>query len=233
MASDKSALALKKISPLNEGQKKVLETGKNLIVRGAAGTGKTYLLLYKALDLVHRNKFDKVIIIRSAVATRNIGFLPGSAADKTKVYEAPYESIAIDLYGREDAYKLLKRSDQVEFMTTSFIRGATLDNCYIIVDEFQNMSFHELDSIITRLGDKAKIAFSGDAFQADLQNNGLLPFTAILEKMDDIFDTVEFTVEDVVRSRIVKRYLTEKYAKRDSKVKSLLNGHSKSLEMVG
>jgi phosphate starvation-inducible protein PhoH len=149
--------------------------------------------------------------MRSAVPTRNIGFLPGSASDKTKVYEAPYMDLAAQLYQRDEAYAMLKRQKKVEFVSTSFIRGINTENAFLIVDEFQNMSFHELDSIITRLGKNCNIAFSGDAGQADLVNNGLKPFMNILQKMPDLFDVVEFGVEDIVRSELVKRYLTEKH----------------------
>jgi phosphate starvation-inducible protein PhoH len=211
MGSPNGNLQLSRIKALNPRQKAVLASNKNLVVHGAAGTGKTLLVLYRALVEVEQNRLEKVIIMRSAVPTRNIGFLPGSASEKTKVYEAPYMDLASQLYGKDEAYTMLKRQKKVEFVSTSFIRGINTENCFLIVDEFQNMNFHELDSIITRLGKNCKIAFSGDAGQADLQNNGLKPFMNILQRMPDLFDIVEFGIEDIVRSELVKRYLTEKH----------------------
>jgi phosphate starvation-inducible protein PhoH len=211
MSSPNGNLQLSRIKALNPRQKEVLASNKNLVVHGAAGTGKTLLVLYRALVEVQAQRKEKVIIMRSAVPTRNIGFLPGSASDKTKVYEAPYMDLASQLYQRDDAYAMLKRQKKVEFVSTSFIRGINTENSFLIVDEFQNMSFHELDSIITRLGKNCNIAFSGDAGQADLVTNGLKPFMNILQKMPDLFDVVEFGVEDIVRSELVKRYLTEKH----------------------
>lgn len=211
MSSTNNNLQLGHIKALNPRQSAILSSKKNLVNHGAAGTGKTYVALYKALQAVEQKKYDKVIVMRSAVPTRNIGFLPGSAADKTKIYEAPYQLLATQLYGRDDAYACLKKQKKIEFQTTSFIRGANLDNCFMIVDEFQNMNFHELDSIITRLGKNARIAFSGDAGQSDLENNGLHEFMEIIKRMPDLFDIIEFGVEDIVRSELVKRYLTEKY----------------------
>ena len=211
MGSPNGNLQLARIKALNPRQKQVLASNKNLVVHGAAGTGKTLLVLYRALVEVEQHRLEKVIIMRSAVPTRNIGFLPGSASEKTKVYEAPYMDLASQLYGKDEAYTMLKRQKKVEFVSTSFIRGINTENCFLIVDEFQNMNFHELDSIITRLGKNCKIAFSGDAGQADLQNNGLKPFMNILQRMPDLFDIVEFGIEDIVRSELVKRYLTEKH----------------------
>ena len=211
MSSPNGNLQLSRIKALNPRQKAVLGSNKNLVVHGAAGTGKTLLVLYRALVEVQAQRKEKVIIMRSAVPTRNIGFLPGSASDKTKVYEAPYMDLASQLYQREDEYAMLKRHKKVEFVSTSFIRGINTENVFLIVDEFQNMNFHELDSIITRLGKNCNIAFSGDAGQADLVNNGLKPFMNILQRMPDLFDVVEFGVEDIVRSELVKRYLTEKH----------------------
>jgi len=211
MGSLNTNLQLKPIKALNVRQATILNSKNNLVVHGAAGTGKTYVVLRKALAEVEKQKLDKVIIMRSAVPTRNIGFLPGSATEKTKIYEAPYIMLAAQLYNREDAYASLKKQKKIEFMTTSYIRGANLDNCFILVDEFQNMNYHELDSIITRLGENCRIAFSGDAGQADLQDNGLDKFLSIIRRMPDLFDIVEFGVEDIVRSKLVKRYLTEKF----------------------
>jgi phosphate starvation-inducible protein PhoH len=204
------AIQLRKLKPLNEPQKAVLASNKNMVVCGAAGTGKSLLLVYKALQELEAKKIDKIVIIRSAVPTREVGFLPGSLQDKTKIYELPYEDICTFLYGEPSAYRDLKRFKKIEFISTSYVRGVTLENAFIIVDEFQNMTFHELDSIITRVGNNTKICFCGDIDQSDLQENGLENFMKIIYKMVE-FDIVEFGVEHIVRSSLVKTYLTLKH----------------------
>lgn len=217
MGSHNGNLQLVNIKPKNPRQELILRTDKNLAVYGAAGTGKTFTLLYKALKEVESGRKSRVLIMRSAVPTRNVGFLPGSLKDKTKIFEAPYEGLAAQLYGDQEAYTKLKKQKKIEFVTTSYIRGLNTDDCYMIVDEFQNLNFHELDSVITRLGENCKIAFSGDAAQSDLEDSGIDTFMEILKRMNDIFDLVEFKVEDIVRSKLVKRYLTEKYRLKDAK----------------
>lgn len=206
----KSAAQLRKLKALNEPQKHVLGSNKNLVVCGAAGTGKSLLLVYKALLEYEAKNIDRIIIIRSAVPTRDVGFLPGSLQDKTRIYELPYEEICSFLYGEQNAYKDLKRFKHIDFISTSYVRGVTLENCFIIVDEFQNMTFHELDSIITRVGNNTRIAFCGDIDQSDLEDNGLDHFMKIIRKMPE-FDIVEFGVEHIVRSALVKNYLTLKH----------------------
>lgn len=199
------------LKPLNAPQAKVLKSNKNLVIYGAAGTGKSLLAVYKAMKAIERDDVDKLLIVRSAVPTRDVGYLPGSLEDKIKVYETPYEEIFSFLYDDNQAYRLFKNKfKQVEFMTSSYVRGITLEDCHIIVDEFQNMSFHELDSIITRLGENCKISFCGDARQTDLKNSEIDKFLRIIDNMPEYFDTVEFKVEHIVRSGIVKEYLTVK-----------------------
>lgn len=206
----KSVAQLRKLKALNEPQKHVLASNKNLVVCGAAGTGKSLLLVYKALQEYELGNVDRIIIIRSAVPTRDVGFLPGSLQDKTKIYELPYEDICTFLYDNPNAYKDLKRFKKIDFITTSYVRGVTLENCFIIVDEFQNMSFHELDSVVTRVGNNSKITFCGDIDQSDLDDNGLEYFMKIIRKMPE-FDIIEFGVEHIVRSALVKSYLTLKH----------------------
>ena len=156
-----------------------------------------------------KGDYQKLVIIRSAVPTRDIGFLPGTEKEKASVYEEPYKDIANDLFGRGDAYEILKQKNLVEFMTTSFIRGITLKHAVILIDECQNMSFHELDSIITRIGQGCRVIFCGDFRQADLKQNGMQDFMKILKRMGD-FDFIEFEVEDIVRSEFVKNYIIAK-----------------------
>lgn len=204
-----SGLEIAEIDPLTARQVAAFESEKNLVLYGCAGTGKTFVGCYLAYDDMSKGLYERLVIIRSAVPTRDIGYLPGTLAEKTSVYEEPYKDIATDIFQRGDAYQILKTKNLVHFMTTSYLRGITLRDAVIVIDECQNMTFHELDSIITRIGRNCRIIFSGDFDQSDLKNNGLGEFLSILEYMQE-FDFVEFTVRDVVRSEFVKNYIIAK-----------------------
>jgi phosphate starvation-inducible PhoH-like protein len=203
-------LDLQEIEPLTKNQLKAFESDKNMVLHGVAGTGKTFIACYFAFDDMIKGQYDKLVVIRSAVPTRDIGFLPGSEKEKASVYEEPYKDICVELFQRGDAYQILKTKALVHFMTTSFIRGITLRNATIIIDECQNMSFHELDSIITRVGEGCRVIFCGDFRQADLQKNGLRDFVRILKVTDMFFDVIDFEINDIVRSKFVKQYITAK-----------------------
>ena len=195
--------------------------GKNIVAYGAAGTGKTFITLYKALNEVmdEISPYEQIYVIRSLVATREIGFLPGDHEDKADIYQIPYKNMVKYMFQLptetdfEMLYGNLKQQETIKFWSTSFVRGTTLDNSIIIVDEFQNLNFHELDSIITRVGENSKIMFCGDASQSDLvrqnEKNGISDFMSILRKMPS-FDIIEFGLDDIVRSGLVKEYLTAK-----------------------
>ena len=215
---------MRDIEPLTENQKKLFESyknGKNLVAYGAAGTGKTFITLYNALQEVldPSTPYDKIYIVRSLVATREIGFLPGDHEDKSLLYQIPYKNMVKYMFEMpSDAdfqmlYGNLKGQDTIDFWSTSFIRGTTLDKAIIIVDEFQNLNYHELDSIITRIGTDTKIMFCGDATQTDLikqnERNGIHDFMQILRIMPSV-DIIEFGVEDIVRSGLCKEYLLAK-----------------------
>jgi phosphate starvation-inducible protein PhoH len=209
--AEKLHLSLQPVEALNEKQKQVLRSDENQVLYGCAGTGKTFLASYKAYeDIIVNNNFSELVYVRSAVSTRNIGFLPGSDSDKTKVYEAPYIETASKLFCKGSAYEELKAKKLVRFSTTSFARGITLEDCVVIVDEFQNLTFHELDTVITRVGKNCKIMFCGDTNQSDLSDSGFKPFMEILQDMQTPMDFVKFGVEDIVRSEFVKDYLTAK-----------------------
>ena len=204
------------IHPITKAQAKVFESfnKSHLLLHGIAGTGKTFVSLYLALTEVLENKgFKKIAIVRSCVPTREIGFMPGTLEEKLSVYEQPYREIVNCLTQRADGYDLLKDAGVIEFMSTSFIRGLTLDNTIILVDEIQNMTFGELDSVITRVGDYSKIIFCGDYRQTDLQStrdkSGLKDFMKILNTVADV-DYIEFLVDDIVRSGFVKKYIIAK-----------------------
>lgn len=207
----------KAIRPLTENQKRAFEAyeeGNNLLLHGLAGTGKTFISMYLGLDDILTNQdHNKIIIIRSVVPTRDMGFLPGNAKEKSKVYEGPYYNICTEIFGRGDAYDILKMKGMVEFQTTSFIRGTTFNDAIIIVDEMNNMTFHELDSVITRVGNNCKIMFCGDFRQSDLlkreEKGGLVNFMRIVQGLSH-FEYVEFEEDDIVRSGLVKEYIIAK-----------------------
>lgn len=215
---------LKEVEPLTPNQEllyKSYEQNKNLVAYGCAGTGKTFITLYNALqDVLDENSpYEKIYIVRSLVATREIGFLPGDHEDKSSLYQIPYKNMVKHMFKMPDdasfemLYGNLKTQGTIGFWSTSFIRGTTLDKSIIIVDEFQNLNFHELDSIITRVGEDTKIMFCGDATQSDLvktnEKNGIIDFMRILRSMPS-FDVIEFGVEDIVRSGLCKEYIIAK-----------------------
>jgi len=208
---------LNTFEPLTENQKRAYseyDTDTNIVLDGSAGTGKTFLSLYLALEEVldPSYSYKKVAIFRSAVATRNIGFLKGDDNEKIAVYEAPYQGICEELFGMKDAYESLKEQGNIEFRSTSFNRGISLDNTIFYVDEMQNLSFHELDTIQTRIGKNSKIIYSGDYTQTDLEkrdSGGILEFLKIIKEMGR-FSYTTFTTDDIVRSELVKEYLVTK-----------------------
>ena len=212
------------IKSITDNQKIVFDTwkkGKNQFLFGAAGTGKTFISLYLAMqDVMDLKKpYDKVVIVRSLIPTREIGFLPGDEEDKAALYQVPYQNMVQFMFEQpneqsfNNLYDRLKGQGTLYFLSTSFLRGLTFDNSIIIVDECQNMNFHELDTITTRLGQDSKIVFCGDFDQTDLQRtnekNGLHDFLRILEEMEE-FNCTEFTIGDIVRSGFVRNYLINK-----------------------
>ena len=215
---------MREIIPLTENQKALFDSytqGKNIVAYGCAGTGKTFITLYNALrDVLDPNTpYEKIYIVRSLVATREIGFLPGDHEDKSSLYQLPYVSMVKYMFEMstdsdfEMLYGNLKAQDTIDFWSTSFIRGTTLDKSVIIVDEYQNLNFHELDSIMTRVGADSKIMFCGDATQTDLvkanEKNGIVDFMRILRLMPSV-DVIEFQIDDIIRSGLCKEYLIAK-----------------------
>ena len=214
----------KEIKPLTPNQERFFDQydeNKNLVAYGCAGTGKTFITLYRAIQdvLDPKTPYEKVYIVRSLVATREIGFLPGDHEDKSWLYQIPYKHMVKYMFQMQDdaafemLYSNLKAQGTIDFWSTSFIRGTTFDNAIIIVDEFQNLNYHELDSIMTRVGQDSKIMFCGDATQTDLikenERNGIVDFMRILRLMPSV-DVIEFGVEDIVRSGLVKEYIIAK-----------------------
>lgn len=214
--------SMKRISPLTDNQTKTFEAftdDKHLMLHGCAGTGKTFIMIYLAMRAILSQRVDqqKLYIVRSMLPTRDIGFLPGSQEEKMSVYTEPYYSLFEEMFpGVENPYELAKYQDIVEFIPTSYIRGITLRDAFIIVDECQNLNFHELDTIITRVGENSRIAFCGDFMQTDLKNhneqNGIIQFMDIITNMKS-FETINFVEDDIVRSGLVKEYILSKNRK--------------------
>ena len=212
------------IEPITENQKILFNSykeKKNIIAYGASGTGKTFVTLYNALKdvLDESTPYEKIYMVRSLVATREIGFLPGDHEDKSDIYQVPYKHMVKYMFQMgsdadfEMLYGNLKAQDTIKFWSTSFLRGTTLDRSIVIVDECQNLNFHELDSIITRVGEDTKILFCGDANQTDLvktnERNGIHNFMNILSIMNE-FGMIEFGIQDIVRSGLIRSYLLSK-----------------------
>ena len=212
------------IKPLTPSQEKVFDAwqkNKHLFLFGAAGTGKSFVTMYLAPKdiLDEKTPYNKLYIVRSLVPTREIGFLPGDHEDKANLYQIPYKNMVRFMFEMPDdpsfemLYGNLKAQDTISFWSTSFIRGTTIDNSIVLVDESENLNFHELDSIITRLGVNSKIVFAGDAAQTDLQKahekTGIMDFKKIIDDMDE-FESIEFGIDDIVRSGLVKSYLISK-----------------------
>ena len=204
--------------PITKNQKIAYDAwdeGDNLVLCGSAGTGKTFIGMYLGLESVLDKSWEqnKLVIVRSVVPTREMGYLPGSIEEKVDAYTAPYRAITNELFNDRNAFDMLESQGQLAFMSTSFIRGITLDDCVLLIDEMQNLTFHELDSIITRVGRNTKVIFSGDYYQSDLtkesDKNGVLHFMNIIEQLKD-FSVIEFNWTDIVRSGFVRDYIMTK-----------------------
>jgi predicted ribonuclease YlaK len=211
---------LKTFQPLTENQKKFFDAYKQgdyfVALHGVAGTGKTFCALYKAIEEVldKGNPFNKIIVVRSAVQSREIGHLPGDVNEKMEIYQQPYRQICETLFGRKDAWDRLSEQNHMEFISTSFIRGMSFDDAIIIVDEMQNLTFEEIDTVMTRVGYRSKILWCGDYRQTDLNKKkndmtGILKFFDIAYHMS-AFTRIEFTADDIVRSSLVKEYILAK-----------------------
>lgn len=211
---------MKTFDPLTSNQKKFFDAYKQgdyfIALHGVAGTGKTFIAMYRALEEVldKANPFNRIIIVRSAVPSREVGHLPGDINEKTEIYRQPYQQICQTLFGRPDAYQRLEEQGHIEFISTSFIRGMSFDDAIILVDEMQNMTFEEIDTVMTRVGYRSKIIWCGDYRQTDLNKKkndvtGILKFFDIAMHMS-AFTKIEFTADDIVRSSLVKEYILAK-----------------------
>jgi len=209
-------LTLLDIIPLTVNQRKTFTAfheGKNLFLHGSAGTGKTFISTYLSLKEIERGKYERLIIYRSTVPSRDMGFLPGNVRDKTRVYEAPYQGIFQRLYNRDSAYETLKQRRLVEFESTAYVRGITIEDAIVVVDEAQNLNWMEIYSLMTRLGNNCRVLICGDYRQCDLvkEQSGVLRLANVIGKID-AFESVEFGTYDIVRSPLVKKFILACYA---------------------
>lgn len=216
---------LRTFDPLTQNQRRFFEAYKTgdyfIALHGVAGTGKTFCALYKAVEEVldKSNPFNKIIIVRSSVQGREMGHLPGDVNEKMEIFEQPYRQICETLFGRRDAWDRLAEQHHIEFISTSFIRGMSFDDAIIIVDEMQNLTFEEIDTVMTRVGYRSKIIWCGDYRQTDLNKkkndvSGILKFFDIAHHME-AFTRIEFTVDDIVRSSLVRDYIIAKMRHED------------------
>jgi phosphate starvation-inducible protein PhoH len=214
---------MRNIRPMTDNQKEMFQCffqgDDHICVHGSAGTGKTFLALYLAFQdvLDADSDYDRVLVVRSAVPSRDMGFMPGSLDEKLALYELPYMDILGDLFRRHSTYGEMKKNGMIDFISTSYIRGLTWDNAIIIVDEGQNMTFHEINSIMTRVGESSRVIFTGDLPQTDLrkrhEHSGMEQFLDIIRSMEN-FSVINFSTNDIVRSSFVKEWIiaSEAYA---------------------
>lgn len=204
--------------PITDNQQKVFDAWDadyNLVLAGSAGTGKTFLGMYLGLEAVLEpdTTYERLVIVRSMVPTRDMGFLPGTKAEKEDVFLTPYRAISNELFGDSTSYSKAVSAKKIQFESTSFIRGQTFDDCVILVDEMQNLNFHELDSVITRVGRNSRIIFCGDYKQSDFKydddKQGIVTFITIVEQLKK-FEIINFGWEDIVRSDFVRDYIMTK-----------------------
>ena len=228
---------LKQIKPITLAQNEVFKAYKRgdyfITLTGSAGTGKSFIATYLALDEVldRSTPYEQLVIVRSAVQGRDIGFTPGTVEEKAAMYETPYMQIASDLFGRSDAYHRLVEQKHIQFMVTSFLRGTTFNRAIILVDEAQNMNFGELSTIITRVGHESKIIFCGDIRQDDLTYkrkdvSGFQDFLAIASKMKS-HTNINFTTRDIVRSSLVKEFIEAHERHESAEASTRARNHAK------
>lgn len=205
----------KDVKPLTEAQRQMmfaLDQDMSVVAHGSAGTGKSFIACYKALQRLVNKDIEKIVIIRSAVQVRSVGFLPGNVDEKNEVFSIPYRQIINDLFDNGSAWDILTKKGIVQFINTSFVRGITLDNCFVIIDEISSMNWHELNSVVTRAGENCQMVFCGDIKQTDLIMNkndvtGFPTFMKVINNMPDYFDVIQFYPQDIVRSGLVKKFI--------------------------
>jgi phosphate starvation-inducible PhoH-like protein len=199
----------------------IWNSGKHLVMYGFPGTGKSFLALNFALGAVADGQYKQALIIRSAVPSRDVGFMPGTKKQKSEVYEAPYANICNELFGRGDAYSILKQKGILDFEITSYLRGLTVDDTVMIIDEFQSMTEHELYTILSRAGRNTRVIVSGDIGQNDLtkEKSGFPTMMKVFDRMGSV-GRIEFDINDIVRSGFCKELIIARESLRDAGIRA-------------
>ena len=199
----------KEIQPLNFIQQEYLyaiETNSIVFGIGSAGTGKTFIAAnYAARELFHR-RIDKIVLTRPNIETgRGLGFLPGTIQEKYAPYLMPFDSIFTRALGK-GFYEYCLKEKTIDPQPLGFLRGATFDDCVVLVDEAQQCTREEMKMLLSRIGQNCKMIFSGDCEQADIPNSGLEDAVDRLEGIEGI-EIVDFLDEDIVRSKMCKEII--------------------------
>lgn len=207
---------LRHIKPRTDRQREAMEAfianGDDVALLGSAGTGKTLLALYLAAnELVSGGDIEHIVIVRAPVQAVDQGFLPGTLEEKQAPYEAPYGPLLAKLFGHATTYERMKEAGILQFVTPSFMRGTTIDNSVIILEEVQNCSIEHIDTVVTRTGDTSRLVVTGDTRQMDLNrthgfSSGVQEFIEVSRNMRG-FSIVNFTVHDIVRGPRVKSWV--------------------------
>ena len=230
--AQQQSLELKYITPKTTSQHQTFEAfydGYHPILMGCAGTGKSFISVYLGLESVFdaHTSFKKLAIVRSAVPSRELGFLPGDEAGKISSYKRPYVQIVNELLGRADGFEILEKKGIIEFVSTSFLRGTTINDTVIFLDEIQNLSSTELHTVVTRIGKNSALILAGDFFQNDLSDNesGLKEFYEIAKRVKN-FKIINFSEKDILRNEFIKEYIIAKNAvEKERKERKQFSGH--------
>jgi phosphate starvation-inducible protein PhoH and related proteins len=206
---DLSIDKFKEVEPLNYIQGEYLNAIKNNTIVfgvGSAGTGKTYVsAAYAAAQLFYKY-VDKIIVTRPNIEVgRGLGFIPGTLEQKYSPYLEPFESVFYKILGK-GFYEYCLKEKRIDPKPLGFMRGATFDNCIVLVDEAQNVTMSEMKMLLSRIGNNAKMILSGDPDQSDIHNSGLVDATKRLTHIDGV-EVIHFMDSDIVRSKICKQII--------------------------
>ena len=218
----------KPIKPKTLGQQKYVEAIKNntiVVAIGPAGTGKTYLAVAQAVAAFREHSVNRIVITRPAVeAGEKLGFLPGDLQQKVDPYLRPIYDALFDMLGAESFARYQERGN-IEVAPLAYMRGRTLDDSFIILDEAQNTTHEQMKMFLTRLGFGSKMVVTGDITQIDLpdaRKSGLIEASRVLKGVEDI-DIIKFTQKDVVRHQLVQRIVAA-YDKYEDQKRSKYHG---------